>query len=107
MFPNFPGIPPLQNKQVIAGAALLAAPVLSNVLSALAPKWGIYKSDKTTLAIEPDSFIGIEYLNSQNVSSYPIERGSFASYNKVQNPFNAIVTISKSGGGGLIGGKRC
>lgn len=96
-FPNFPGIPPLSQNQAIAGGAVAASGLLQNVLNKLSPKWGIYKSDGKTLAIQPDSFVGIEYLNSQQVSNYPIEKGSFASFNKVQNPFNAVVKISKGG----------
>lgn len=95
-FPFLPGVPPLQNK-IIAAGALLAATGIAKLLNLLKPDWGIYNNDGVTKAIEPDNFLGIEYLNSQKISDYPIEKGGFASYNKVQNPFTATVRISKGG----------
>lgn len=96
-FPNFPGIPPLSRNQAIAGGALLASTGLQTLLDKLAPAWGIYKAGGVEKAITPDNFLGIEYVNSQHVSNYPIEKGAFASFNKVQNPFGAVVRISKGG----------
>lgn len=99
-FPFLPGVPPLLNK-IIAAGALLAATGIQRLLDKLKPLWGIFKADEQTGAltavIEPDSFIGIDYVNSQNISDYPIEKGGFTSYNKVQNPFTATIRISKGG----------
>lgn len=97
-FPNYPGIPPLRNSgEVAAAAALVAAPLLGDLLNAKAPTWGIYEPDSENLVIEPDSFISMEFSNQQNISNFPVEKGSFASYNKVQNPFSAIITVAKGG----------
>lgn len=96
-FPNFPGIPALKSGQIIAGSALLASGLLQKGLNFFKPQWGLYKADGKTLAIEPDSFVSIDYQNVQNVSQYPVEKGSFTSYNKVQTPFRASVKVSKGG----------
>lgn len=95
-FPFLPGIPPLKDK-VIAAGALLAATGIAKLLDLLKPNWGIYNAAGTEKVVEPDNFLGIDYLNSQKISDYPIEKGGFASYNKVQNPFTATVRISKGG----------
>jgi hypothetical protein len=95
-FPFLPGIPPLQNK-IIAGGALLAATGIQRLLDKLKPTWGIYDTGGKIKVIEPDNFLGIDYVNSQNISDYPIEKGGFASYNKVQNPFTATIRMSKGG----------
>ena len=95
-FPFLPGVPPLQNK-IIAAGALLAATGIQKLLDKLKPTWGIYDAGGNDEIIKPDSFLAIDYTNSQNISDYPIEKGGFASYNKVQNPFSATIRISKGG----------
>ena len=39
------------------------------------------------------------HINTSKVSNAPIERGSFASYNKVGDPFTVTVQMSKGSGG--------
>jgi len=99
-FPNFPGIPALLNRPATAGAVLVAAPLVSNLLDLLAPKWGVFftAGDKVgAQAIMPDSFLDLDYANSSNVPAYPQEQGAFASYNKVQNPRSYSIGMSKGG----------
>ncbi len=48
-------------------------------------------------AIEFTSFVDIEYTNEGKALTYPVEKGSFASYNKVQNPGAIRVTLGKQG----------
>ncbi len=95
MFPNLPGVPALSKNNVITAAVLIAAPVINNLLDKLKPHWGIYDSTGLNTVIEPDSFLGFDYRNEMNISTYPVEQGGFASDNKVKTPFNAIVKISK------------
>ncbi len=94
-FPFLPGVPPLLNPYV-AGAVTLASGAILNVLNTFRLKWGIYDA-AGNLAINPDSFVGIEYVNSSRISSYPVEKGAFASYNKVQNPRSYSIVMSKGG----------
>jgi hypothetical protein len=95
MFPNLPGVPALSKKNALAAVVTLAAPLINNLLDKLKPVWGIYDSTGINLVIKPDSFLGFEYRNEINISNYPIEKGGFASYNKVKTPFDAIVKVSK------------
>jgi hypothetical protein len=97
-FPNFPGIPPLKNPGP-AGIATLASSQITKLLNSLAPKWGIYKKKGLgySPAITVDSVISVDYANAANILNYPIEDGAFASYNKVQNPRDLSVVVTKGG----------
>lgn len=48
-------------------------------------------------AVTFTSFINIDYRNEGRALSYPVEQGSFASYNKTQNPLDIRVTLSAQG----------
>lgn len=105
--PEFPASPGPVLASVVAAARLLRALVAT-------PKWGIYKQTKepTTEAdgvptvtvrgrlrpvITPDSVLDFGYRTEYDVSDYPVEDGAFMSYNKVANPFEASVRLSKGG----------
>ena len=70
-------------------------------------KWGIYTPDNQPI-YEPTlggslSFVSLGYTRSMQVSDFPVEANSsnqgaaFASYNKVFQPSNPVVTLSFSG----------
>lgn len=95
MFPNYAGVPALLRvPQAAAGIAIGSA--LVNLLDLLAPRWGIYTADGA-VALEPDNFLDVGYVNASNLSTYPQEQGAFASYNKVQTPRSCSVIVSKGG----------
>lgn len=94
-FPNLPGIPPLL-APVVASTVNVVQGSISNLLSAFSQTWGVYLPTGKA-AITPDSFIDLDYVNSSRISSYPVEEGSFSSYNKVQNPRDLRVTLAKAG----------
>lgn len=78
---------------LLKGAAKAAvATLLSNTLGKLydffvvPPKWGIYLHGSSTKAIEVASVVAMDIAGSADVSDYPIEQGSFVSYNKVLLP---------------------
>lgn len=78
---------------LLKGAAKAAvATLLSNTLGKLydffvvPPKWGIYLPGSSTKAIEVASVVAMDIAGSADVSDYPIEQGSFVSYNKVILP---------------------
>lgn len=91
------GIPPLLN-QVNDGvdlAILLVADAV-NIASMFAPPvWGVYLDN--AIAIDADSFVGMEYDGDWRVPNYTQEQGAFQSYNKVRMPFSVMVTLSKGG----------
>lgn len=50
-----------------------------------------------TYALEPDSFVKFDYKVDHKIPNYPIEKGSFQSYNKVTLPYEIKLTVTKSG----------
>lgn len=105
--PNFPpGPPPIVGVAVALGRlwqALFAQPV-----------WGIFRREEPTTESEdgietvtvvaervpvvvPDSILEFGYRNEYTVSDYPTQRGSFASYDKVANPAEIVLRMSKGG----------
>lgn len=48
-------------------------------------------------AVTFTSFVDIDYRNEGKALSYPVEEGSFANYNKVENPLDIRVTLAVQG----------
>lgn len=94
-FPFLPGIPPLLDK-IIPAVAVLASGPLGALLNSNAPTWEVL-DQKGNKILDPDSFLGIQYSNSHRISDYPVEQGSFAYYNTVQDPFRCSVKMAKGG----------
>lgn len=100
-FPNVPqepGVPALI-RQVGAVSTIASTFYAVSQYTNITPfgNWGIYKSDGKTKALEPDSFIGVQFKKDRRISDYPQEQGAFASYNKVTMPFDAIVRVTCGG----------
>jgi hypothetical protein len=95
--PPLPGVPALarSNNAQFAGAALNIVGQLLP-LSLFGTKWGIVDKNGAAV-ISPDSFVDFEYREERKIPNYPIEQGSFNSYNKVAVPFDIRVTVSCSG----------
>ena len=90
------GVPALKipfKASILSAGAILAADFITSYFQ---QKWGIYDSGGN-LVLEPDSFVGIDYANNWRISDYPVEQGSFASYNKVSTPYSSTVSMSKGG----------
>jgi len=84
-------------------------------------KWGIYDSQGNRLGVGSNdtstgggliqsivsqavgggppvlTTAGLEYQRENRVSTFPVENGSFAAYNKVQNPASTVVTMVLEG----------
>jgi hypothetical protein len=54
--------------------------------------WGIFDSYGNPVLIS-DSVAAVEYQRDYDISTAPQEQGAFMSYNKVQNPFTAKVSL--------------
>ena len=95
-FPNLPGVPPLQSASAtaLASVALVASPLISNLLDKLKPKWEIQDAAGKKV-IDPDAFLSIDYHNESNIPMFPIESGAFDSYNKIATPYIIAVKIAK------------
>lgn len=57
------------------------------------PEWGIFASGSGAPLLLADSVYSVEYSRDYQISDFPQEAGAFASYNKVQVPFQAKVSF--------------
>lgn len=91
------GIPALlgQVTNVVNDIALVAADAL-NILNLFAgPQWGIGLNGNFVLF--PDSILSLDNRNEWKIPNYPMEQGSFESYNKVTMPYVNRVVMTKGG----------
>ena len=61
-------------------------------------QWGVFDQYGFPLVLA-DNVTKVGYNNSSKVSSAPLENGTFAHYNKVANPYNMTVQMTKGSGG--------
>ena len=97
--PNLPGVPPVPRLPGVAVSAglTIASGAISALLGQSAQKqnlWGIFDSTMTPV-LDPDSVLEFSHRKQRSVSDFPIVKGSFASYNKIDLPFEIQVRISK------------
>jgi len=116
--PKFPGVPALPRSPkfpplVRSGLGLVQG-MLWRVFQ-VQTRWGIFDSKGKPLG-DPAKFTGlignaldaaglgstlstnsVDYSKETKVSDFPIEQGSFASYNKVETPASPIVTLCLTG----------
>lgn len=59
-------------------------------------QWGIFTQFGVPILLV-DTVYSVKYQNSNTVSQAPLERGTFASYNKVQDPYKATVALVRGG----------
>ncbi|KAA1013034.1 hypothetical protein FVF58_09595 [Paraburkholderia panacisoli] len=60
------------------------------------PKWGVFNQDGS-LALQPDSIVALEFSREWRIPDYPVEQGSFESYNKVVLPSETRIRMTKGG----------
>ena len=101
----FPDVPNVAGVPALARSAINPVAILTNfaiadavglVQSIISPVWGVFDQGGNEVLF-PDSFLGIEYKNSSRVSDYPVEKGAFASYNKVDTPWDIRVRMAIGG----------
>lgn len=95
--PDLPGVPPLARSlvsQVAAGINGLAGQIgLAPLITLAQPVWGVFDANNVAVAIA-DSVRSIDYNSESRVSDYRQEQGAFQSYNKVQLPYAAGVSLT-------------
>lgn len=96
-FPDVPqgaGVPPLNRDptQPLFKTLLLVADALTILRSFLGPQWGIFTATGGLVVI-PDSVISVDFRREASISNYPVEQGSFASYDKVLRPYDVRVRL--------------
>lgn len=80
----------------MAGLSLLTADLVNLGGLPFFQQWGIYTQGGAPAVIF-DNVIGVEYKKEWSVADYPLERGAFESYNKVEVPWDARVRFSSGG----------
>ena len=98
--PAYPGVPLLARVSQVQSAfvrpVLLAADAINLVRSFLPSIWGLYDEDGVPLLLG-DNVAAIDYKAESRMADYPIEKGGFSSYNKVQTPYDARATFTVGG----------
>lgn len=78
----------------IEGAGLLGIDLLNpDILHAHSTDWYVLDAASASIVIRPDTVQKFEYRNESRISDYPVEQGSFASYNKVATPYDIRMTM--------------
>jgi hypothetical protein len=110
--PNAPGVPQLPAPPIGQSASVVQSPLTSSILTgdtsndlsdlgdSDGPSWGIVDQSGNPV-ITPDSVVSFEYRGDAKVCNYPVEQGSFSSYNKIAVPFD-IRTVMTCGGNGAM-----
>jgi hypothetical protein len=99
--PNLPGVPQLARSllfQALAPPALgfAAEPGVLWQATQAAPVWGVFDANNN-LVINADSVQDFGWRQEYRVSNYQVQRGAFASYNKVALPFECSIVLTKGG----------
>lgn len=87
-----PGVPPLLGGINIALPQLLTADTFTGYGSPQQSQWGVYLNGAPALVF--DSFVSVDYRRGWALSDYPVERGGFQTYDKVQLPFDIRVKFA-------------
>lgn len=122
LFPNVPKLPgvPQLNRSTLFPAGpppvVGAAVALGRLWQALfaQPVWGIFKAEIPTTPSEdgvetvtvvaerkpvvvPDNILEFGYREESSIADFPIQDGGFVNYDKVDNPFEVVLRLSKGG----------
>lgn len=85
-FPNIPGVPNLLVPLDLSPVSLMIGDTVTNWGgSRLTPQWGLYNAGAPVIVA--DTVIAFGFRREWNISNYPIERGGFESFNRVDLPF--------------------
>jgi len=106
--PNAPGVPNVLRKLPAGPPAILGSIAgIAQLIRAFTSVsvWGVFRADKpdgTTVirgkpVVQPDSILELSYSNKRSVSTAPTQNGGFADYNRVNNPFEITLRMSKGG----------
>lgn len=90
---GIPSVAGLSNlTTTLQGSALALA-----VNAIFGKQWGLFNEYGIPLLLS-NHVVGIQYNNGSSLADAPLEKGSFASYNKVANPYTAVVQLVKGDG---------
>ena len=90
-----PGLPALAAGVVIDTVQLITADVLSLLGGSSGPQWGLFLNGAP--AVIADNVVSFEFKQDFRTSNFPVEEGSFETYNKVQVPYDVRLQFSTGG----------
>jgi hypothetical protein len=99
--PNAPGVPPVNRDAANSNIPTVPASQSDSpaVISASSQtsQWGIFDSGGANV-LNPDSVFALDdFMHEFRLSTFPIEEGSFGTYNKVATPFEGRFIMNKGG----------
>jgi hypothetical protein len=99
--PNIPGLPSGPGGIVQEGLnSLISFGGAFAIGLIFGDRWGIFNEFGIPVLLA-DNVTSVEFQNTASVANAPLEKGTFASYNKVQDPYTATVQMTKGSGGTL------
>lgn len=99
LYPDVPVAAGVPNVLRLPGAVASATTPLTGddpSLAATAPQWGIFDANGASV-LDADTIASVEVHSESTISDFPVEQGSFQSYNKVDRPATFRVRVAKSG----------
>jgi hypothetical protein len=97
MIPGIPDIPDFKGLVTSGTDALISFGGATLIRKVFGNQWGVFNQFGIPILLS-DTFHSLKYQNNSQISQAPVEKGTFASYNKVQNPYQATVTMVRGGG---------
>lgn len=95
--PGMPNIPDFKGLVTSGTDALISFGGAALIRLIFGNQWGIFNQYGIPIMLA-DTVYSVKYQNSSQIAQAPVEKGTFASYNKVQNPYQASVTLIRGGG---------
>ena len=92
--PRVPGVPALAS-YAISSIVLLTRDILSAVLGFSITRWGIFLNGVPVIA--NDNTVSFDFRQDWPMSDYPTEEGGFQNYNKVEQPAQIRIRMSRGG----------
>jgi hypothetical protein len=90
-----PGLPALAGNVIVDAVQLITADALSIFGALGGPQWGLFlNGDPVVVA---DNVVSFEFKQDMRISNFPVEEGSFATYNKAQVPYDVRLQFSTGG----------
>lgn len=93
--PKVPGVPDLPRGIYVPSVGEVISDLADSAIGSLLGynNWGIFDENGKD-ALDASSIVEVEYRNESQVSNYIQERGAFASYNKVDNPYEFTISVA-------------
>ena len=97
---GIPNIPDFKGLVTSGSNALIGLGGAAIIRAIFGSVWGLVNEFGVPVVLA-DNVLGLSFQSASTIVNAPIEGGSFASYNKVATPSQAVVQMSKGSGGAL------